>query len=61
MGMRKHFREIIGYFLLKIKFLTKGKREFTAKFAIFPNAYYTQVKFFSLKSVLSLSSQHKYK
>jgi hypothetical protein len=28
------------YFLLKIKFLAKCKREFTAKFAILPNACY---------------------
>jgi hypothetical protein len=26
------------YFLLKIKFLAKNKREFTSKFAILPNA-----------------------
>ena len=26
------------YFLLKIKFLAKSKREFTTKFAILPNA-----------------------
>ena len=28
------------YFLLKIKFLAKRKREFTTKFAILPNACY---------------------
>ena len=29
-----------NYFLLKIKFLAKCKREFTTKFAILPNACY---------------------
>ena len=33
------------YFLLKIKFLTKCKREFTTKFAILPNACYGHVDF----------------
>jgi hypothetical protein len=31
-----------NYFLLKIKFLAKCKREFTTKFAILPNACYGQ-------------------
>jgi hypothetical protein len=30
------------YFLSKIKFLARNKREFTTKFAILPNACYSQ-------------------
>jgi len=33
------------YFLLKIKFLAKHKREFTTKFAILPNACYVMLFF----------------
>ncbi len=33
------------YFLLKIKFLARNKREFTTKFAILPNACCVQVLF----------------
>ncbi|MCF6142540.1 hypothetical protein L1S34_14705, partial [Flavobacterium sp. K77] len=31
------------YFLSKIKFLARNKREFTTKFAILPNACYARV------------------
>ena len=40
------------YFLLKIKFLAKSKREFTTKFAILPNACY--VTFFNFHLILQL-------
>ena len=43
------------YFLLKIKFLAKCKREFTTKFAILPNAIYKLVLFdFYLLLLLTL-------
>ena len=40
------------YFLLKIKFLAKCKREFTTKFAILPNACYEPYLFFFLFNII---------